>query len=146
MSNDPYKLARMAGYYNGVQSAGAAISFGMDAVRVSNSAQLISFSGLTRNQTPYLTEQLVSWALLLVSLPLCGYVLYKTQESSYEIETAYHVENMKDSELHGAALPSGHHAEHLRNADSKVEGGQMDQLSDEDVKAGGNTEQIVLEA
>ena len=34
MSNDPFKLARMAGYYKGVQSAGAAVSFGMDAVKV----------------------------------------------------------------------------------------------------------------
>lgn len=36
MSNDPFKLARMAGYYKGVQSAGAAVSFGMDAVKVSS--------------------------------------------------------------------------------------------------------------
>jgi hypothetical protein len=34
ISNDPFKLARMAGYYKGVQSAGAAVSFGMDAVSV----------------------------------------------------------------------------------------------------------------
>lgn len=34
MSNEPFKLARMAGYYKGVQSAGAAVSFGMDAVKV----------------------------------------------------------------------------------------------------------------
>lgn len=27
MSNDPFKLARLAGYYKGVQSAGAAISY-----------------------------------------------------------------------------------------------------------------------
>lgn len=26
MSNDPFKLARLAGYYKGVQSAGAAVS------------------------------------------------------------------------------------------------------------------------
>lgn len=34
MSNEPFKLARMAGYYKGIQSAGAAVSFGMDAVKV----------------------------------------------------------------------------------------------------------------
>lgn len=34
ITNDPFKLARMAGYYKGVQSAGAAVSFGMDAVKV----------------------------------------------------------------------------------------------------------------
>lgn len=34
LSNDPFKLARMAGYYKGLQSAGSAVSFGMDAVKV----------------------------------------------------------------------------------------------------------------
>lgn len=34
VDTDP--AARMAGYYKGVQSAGAAVSFGMDAVRVSH--------------------------------------------------------------------------------------------------------------
>lgn len=34
MTNDPFRLARLAGYYKGVQSAGAAVSFGMDAVKV----------------------------------------------------------------------------------------------------------------
>lgn len=37
LTNDPFELARMAGYYKGVQSAGAAVSFGMDAVKVGNS-------------------------------------------------------------------------------------------------------------
>lgn len=37
ITNEPFKLARMAGYYKGVQSAGAAVSFGMDAVKVRNS-------------------------------------------------------------------------------------------------------------
>jgi hypothetical protein len=37
ISNDPFKLARMAGYYKGVQSAGSAVSFGMDAVKVTYS-------------------------------------------------------------------------------------------------------------
>lgn len=36
LTNEPFKLARMAGYYKGVQSAGAAVSFGMDAVKVSS--------------------------------------------------------------------------------------------------------------
>jgi hypothetical protein len=34
ITNDSFKLARMAGYYKGIQSAGAAVSFGMDAVKV----------------------------------------------------------------------------------------------------------------
>lgn len=34
MTNDPFKLARMAGYYKGIQSAGSAVSFGMDSIKV----------------------------------------------------------------------------------------------------------------
>jgi predicted MFS family arabinose efflux permease len=34
LTSDAHKLARMAGYYKGVQSAGNAISYGMDAVKV----------------------------------------------------------------------------------------------------------------
>lgn len=37
ITNEPFKLARMAGYYKGIQSAGAAVSFGMDAVKVRDS-------------------------------------------------------------------------------------------------------------
>lgn len=43
LTNEPFKLARMAGYYKGVQSAGAAVSFGMDAVKVSGRALSLSF-------------------------------------------------------------------------------------------------------
>ena len=32
ITNDPFKLARYAGFYKAIQSAGAAGSFGMDAV------------------------------------------------------------------------------------------------------------------
>lgn len=34
LSNDPYQLARFAGVYKAVQSAGGAISFAMDSVKV----------------------------------------------------------------------------------------------------------------
>ena len=46
ITNDPFTLARLAGMYKAVQSAGGAGSFGMDAVA-----------------TPYLNE-LVRYALL----------------------------------------------------------------------------------
>lgn len=35
MTNNAFKLARMAAYYKGIQSAGSAVSFGMDAAKVS---------------------------------------------------------------------------------------------------------------
>lgn len=107
ISNDPFKLARMAGYYKGVQSAGAAVSFGMDAVA-----------------TPFLTEHLVSWIMLLVSLPLCGYVLWSTNETNYEVEGVVKVEDVDSSAVGGAALPKGHHMheEEKVSVDEKVDG------------------------
>ncbi|KAI1628089.1 major facilitator superfamily domain-containing protein [Exophiala viscosa] len=77
MSNDPFKLARMAGYYKGVQSAGSAVSFGMDAVK-----------------TAFLGEILISWLMLLISLPLCAWVLMTIRETNYEVEGTARVETM----------------------------------------------------
>jgi len=92
MTNDPFKLARMAGYYKGVQSAGAAVSFGMDAVK-----------------TSFLGEHLISWIMLLFSLPLCALVLWKCRDTNYDVERVVHVEELEKAALHGAALPKGHH-------------------------------------
>jgi hypothetical protein len=69
-------------------------SFGMDAVA-----------------TPYLTEHLVSWLLLMVSLPFILFVLYKTPDTNYETEKVYRVEDVSESAIHGAAVPKGHHTE-----------------------------------
>lgn len=94
LSNDPFKLARMTGYYKGVQSAGAAVSFGMDAVH-----------------TPYLTEQLVSWLLMLCAMPLAFFVIRTIKDTNYEVEETLHVEDVPEDQIH-AALPAGHHAHH----------------------------------
>ena len=68
-------------------------------------------------------------------------MLYKTQESSYDIETAYHVENMKNSDLHGAALPPGHNAENMRMSERAGEENVGDQqLRDDDKYIGSSTE------
>ncbi|KAL2784048.1 major facilitator superfamily domain-containing protein [Aspergillus keveii] len=70
LTSDAHKLARMAGYYKGVQSAGNAISYGMDAVK-----------------TPFLTEFIVSWGLLLISMPLSFWVIWKVRkEADQDIE------------------------------------------------------------
>lgn len=95
LANNPFELARMAGYYKGVQSAGAAISYGMDAVA-----------------TPYLTEVIVSFVIMLFSLPLCLIVILKIKETNNTEENTIHVENLTEGNLHHAALPKGHHAAH----------------------------------
>ncbi|KAG5920543.1 hypothetical protein E4U53_003911 [Claviceps sorghi] len=79
ITNDPFRLARMAGYYKGIQSAGAAVSFGMDAVK-----------------TAYLGEMLISWLLTLVALPLCALVLYHVRDTNYEVEAVAHTGDATD--------------------------------------------------
>jgi hypothetical protein len=91
MSNDPFKLARMAGYYKGAQSAGAAVSYGMDAVK-----------------TAFLGEILISWLMLLLSLPLCALVLWHTRETNYDIEETVHIEDIKNEAIGNVAVPKGH--------------------------------------
>ncbi|PCH44644.1 hypothetical protein WOLCODRAFT_123884 [Wolfiporia cocos MD-104 SS10] len=67
LTNDPFKLARFAGLYKAVQSAGAAGSYGMDSVK-----------------TPFLNEILASWLMMIVSFPLAFAVLRTVKETSYD--------------------------------------------------------------
>ena len=81
LTNDPFTLARFAGLYKAVQSAGAAGSFGMDAV-----------------STPYLSEHLASWIMMLVSFPLAGIVIHTIKETNYDAEHIDYVEDVEDAE------------------------------------------------
>jgi hypothetical protein len=78
ISNDPFQLARYAGFYKAVQSAGGAGSFGMDAVA-----------------TPFLNEHLASWIMMLVSFPLAGLVIYHVKDTTYTEEKPIFVEDIK---------------------------------------------------
>ena len=78
LTNDPFTLARFAGLYKAVQSAGAAGSFGMDAVL-----------------TPYLNEHLASWIMMLVSFPLAGLVIHTIKETNYDAEHIDYVEDVR---------------------------------------------------
>jgi len=83
LTNDPFTLARFAGLYKAVQSAGAAGSFGMDAVK-----------------TPYLNEHLASWIMMLVSFPLAGIVIYTIKETNYDVEHIDYVDDVKEDAEH----------------------------------------------
>ncbi len=78
ISNDPFTLARFAGFYKAIQSAGAAGSFGMDAVK-----------------TPFLNEHLASWILMLVSFPGALAVIWTIKETTYETEGVVYVNDLK---------------------------------------------------
>lgn len=84
-------------------------------------------------QTPYLGEHLLSWILLLVSLPLCAWVLSTVRDTNYDVENPTHVEDVTEGTIIGMSLPAGHVAgDHLH--------GDGDIKQSSDVKAGeGNT-------
>jgi hypothetical protein len=50
--------------------------------------------------------------MLLFSLPLTFYVLYKLRETNYDVEKVVHVEELQQDQVHGA-IPKGHHSEHV---------------------------------
>ncbi|KAI0695639.1 MFS general substrate transporter [Cytidiella melzeri] len=81
MTNDPFQLARFAGLYKAVQSAGNAGSYGMDAVL-----------------TPLLNEHLASWTMLLVSFPLAFTVLRTIKETNYDGENEIDVADGKPTD------------------------------------------------
>ncbi|ORX93087.1 MFS general substrate transporter [Basidiobolus meristosporus CBS 931.73] len=70
MSNDSTILARYAGYYKGMQSAGAAIAWRIDAVN-----------------TSFLIQLIVSWALFTVSLPFTYLIAKNVKETCNDTDT-----------------------------------------------------------
>ena len=78
LSNDPFTLARYAGLYKALQSAGSAGSFGMDAVA-----------------TPFLNEHLASWLMMLASFPFAWAVIRTVKETNYEDEQVVYVDDVQ---------------------------------------------------
>lgn len=69
-------------------------------------------------QTAYLGEHLASWLMLLVSLPLCIWVLWGVRDTNYDVEHVTKVEDVPDGVIPGVAVPAGHVAgEHLDSKD-----------------------------
>ncbi|RIA79855.1 major facilitator superfamily domain-containing protein [Glomus cerebriforme] len=77
LTNDSSILARYTGFYKAIQSAGAAISWRIDAVN-----------------TPYLTELLICWALLAISFPCSFIVISKIKETNYDTDNAEKTETV----------------------------------------------------
>ncbi|KAI0313212.1 major facilitator superfamily domain-containing protein [Amylostereum chailletii] len=90
ITNDPFQLARYAGFYKAIQSAGSAGSFGMDAV-----------------STPFLNEHLASWILILASLPLAAVVIHSIKETSYTEEKTVYVSDLQREMAEEGAVPEG---------------------------------------
>ena len=89
LTNDPFTLARYAGLYKALQSAGSAGSFGMDAV-----------------STPFLNEHLASWIMMLVSFPLAYLVIRTVKETNYNDEKMDYVDDVKHKDAEeGASAP-----------------------------------------
>ncbi|KAI0327635.1 MFS general substrate transporter [Cubamyces sp. BRFM 1775] len=105
MTNDPFTLARYAGLYKALQSAGSAGSFGMDAV-----------------STPFLNEHLASWILMLASFPLAYLVLRTVKETNYEDERVVYVDDVAR-----AHAEEGAHDHHVEKTDS-IEKGSVSEI------------------
>ncbi|CDK26332.1 unnamed protein product [Kuraishia capsulata CBS 1993] len=69
LTNENYKLARYAGFYKGVQSAGSAISFGIDAAKI-----------------PFRNELGANFGMMLFAMPLMYYVASKVNTTNYGLE------------------------------------------------------------
>ncbi|KAH9035610.1 MFS general substrate transporter [Lactarius hengduanensis] len=92
ISNDPFTLARFAGFYKATQSVGGACSFGMDAT-----------------STPFLNELTASWCLKLVSFPLAGIVIWGIKETSYtEEKTVYRAAESTEKDNMSDVKEKGH--------------------------------------
>lgn len=75
ITNDPFELARYAGMYKAVQSAGAAVAFAMDATLV-----------------PYINEIGAVFGLMLFSYPFAAMVIWSIRDSNYEVEEQVYVD------------------------------------------------------
>lgn len=87
LSNESYKLARCAGYYKAVQSAGSAISFGISSLRI-----------------PFNRQFGANFGMMLFSMPLMILVAMKVTQTTYgeEEEVFVPLENQSfhESENH----------------------------------------------
>ncbi|CDO77572.1 hypothetical protein BN946_scf184926.g9 [Trametes cinnabarina] len=113
LTNDPFKLARYAGLYKALQSAGSAGSFGMDAVA-----------------TPYLNEHLASWLMLLASFPLAYLVVRTIKETNYQDEAVVYVDDVRRTEAEEGAAPSPYGNAHAEKTDS-IEKGSTSEVAPE---------------
>lgn len=96
LSNDLSKLAHIAGFYKGIQSAGASVAYNQDY-----------------NLAPYMTNLAVTWALcgagLLFALPLLHFRVTDTTLAQSEITVPGREEEVKAGME--AAYDSEHHSE-----------------------------------
>jgi hypothetical protein len=89
LTNDIFVLARYAGLYKAIQSAGAAASYAIDAT-----AQPVRYTSidLVGNADPkLLNEQLSAWLLLIVSLIGASLVVWDVKDTNYDVEEVIHV-------------------------------------------------------
>ncbi|KAF8527248.1 MFS general substrate transporter [Gautieria morchelliformis] len=77
LTNDALRLARCAGFYSAMQSAGSAVSFGIDAVKI-----------------PFLNELLAGWSIMMVSFPLAFLVIRSIKETNYDDEDRVFVDDL----------------------------------------------------
>lgn len=110
ITSDAFRLARMTGYYKGVQSAGAAVSFGMDAAK-----------------TPYLTEIIVIFSMIMATFVTTFPVIYSTHctDEEKEHKPELHVWDLPAGMEHRLSVPHGHEGD-LARAQSRGKDSDFD--------------------
>lgn len=122
LTNDPFTLARFAGLYKAVQSAGAAGSYGMDAVSTPWMNELVSLLPVVRTQALTSAPQLASWLMMVFSFPLAFLVLRTVKETNYDQEEVVYVDDVKQGAMEEGAP----------DADSSIE---KEAIAAEDIKS-----------
>lgn len=70
--------------------------------------------------------------MLLVSLPLCIWVLWGIRDTNYDVEHITKVEDIPDGVISGVAMPSGHVAgEHLHSKGDDVKTSTAPEITSE---------------
>ena len=91
MSNDPALLARYAGFYKAMQSAGAAISFGIDSAGVR-----LRWAAL------------ISWIIVFISFPGMFVVANKIKQTSAPVEDADNDASLSEHDISVIEKPTRH--------------------------------------
>ena len=97
LTNNGRKLANFTGFYKGIQSAGSAITYRIDALK-----------------TPFMTEFASSWGLLLGSLVLAAPLIFMKVPDTVPLEKDLEFSDETFEEVAPiAALATGVHHEKL---------------------------------
>lgn len=97
LTNNSRRLANFVGFYKGIQSAGAAIVFRVDAVK-----------------TPYLTEFASCWGLLGASLLVAAPLIFTQIKDTVSVEEDVKFSDETAAEVRGMSVGGAEAVPHMK--------------------------------